>query len=114
MTLEELMNQLSLIAEVHGNAEIQVVTQPNWPLHHRVSGVCLHSEQAAEIKELREFIAEEVINDPKDIEDAQAQIAKLEESQVFSIIFVEGSYIGYGSRDCWNEDNQLHRLGDNY
>jgi hypothetical protein len=32
MTLEELMNQLSLIAEVHGNAEIQMVTQPNWPL----------------------------------------------------------------------------------
>ena len=39
MTIKELIAELENIEELHGDLEIRLATQPNWPFEHEIDSV---------------------------------------------------------------------------
>ena len=82
-TLGELIEALEeLRSEVGDNAEVRLVTQPNWPLEYTIHGVTT----GAAINQ-----SEEDEGDDEDVTEDNV------------VYICEGTQLGYGSKRAWDE-----------
>jgi hypothetical protein len=79
MKVRELME---LLAKQDADAEVCMVTQPNWPMEHAVAGVAVRSEL---------FDA--------DVEPATEKYA--DGTSANDVVLVEGTWLRYGQRTAW-------------
>lgn len=83
MTLGELIERLEeLRDDVGDDAEVRLMTQPNWPFENSIRGLTT---------------AEEIARSDED-EDGDDEV-EVDENVVY---IVEGGQIGYGSKNAWN------------
>ena len=84
MTLSELIERLEeLRDEVGENAEVRIMSQPNWPFENSIKGLTT-SRQMNEQADPEDVDVSENENDPE------------------VVFIVEGSQLGYGSKNAWN------------
>lgn len=76
MTVNELIERLQ---EFNGDAEVHLMTQPNWPFDNLVAGVCSQEEMNA---------------DEGDTADVDPEAATV-------VFIVEGGQIAYGNARAW-------------
>lgn len=81
MTLTELNEKLqNLIEEGHDpDADVLIMSSPNWPFEHTVAGICTRQE---------------LVSDGGDPED----ISEPDGGEVF---IIEGSQLRYGNKAAW-------------
>jgi hypothetical protein len=93
---------IELLSEMEGHEEVRLATQPHYPLQAKLEGVKFVETNAEEISEIEEHIARGEL-EPEDIEEAQAQIARLKASNDKIVYLLEGSSRGYGSKIWWDQ-----------
>jgi hypothetical protein len=101
-TVRDLINQLEMIAEEHGdNTEVRMTYQQNYPLTSKIKAR-LFIENEADDRDARDL--ERLINTPGELDDekaeARAELARIKAIPVV-VHIVEGSHVGYGSRKAW-------------
>jgi hypothetical protein len=105
MTLDQLIEDLSnLSAAGHGEAQIRLAHQPSYPHEYNFGGMKLVNPNEREMSEITEFLNGGEGNAEERYE-AQTKLEELTELNEHIIYFLEGSYIGYASKDLWDEDN---------
>lgn len=90
MNINDLISELTHIAEAHPDAEVRFASQPNWPFEYEISdiAVCnLAEESEAEDDDLREWmedgdVDEEVIREWMDIDNDEVVVYLGEGSQL--------------------------------
>jgi hypothetical protein len=88
MTLGELIERLEeLRDDVGADAEVRLMTQPNWPFENSIRGVTTADEILA-----------------ADIDDGETTDVEIsDEDAIGNVVYiVEGGQIGYGSKNAWN------------
>lgn len=106
MTLEELIKKLKNMVETDpelAEAEVHMVTQPHYPLVTQLSHVKLQSKNAEEIADAKKELCDMI--DQSSRAEVQEYIDQLERDEEHTIVMVEGSWVDYGSRSLWNDEN---------
>lgn len=87
MTVGELIEMLE---EQDEEAEVKLMTQPSWPFEYTIAGI-------TSSREILRAQADEMDGEAAD----EAEAAGEEEGEV--IYLLEGTQLGYGSREAWNQ-----------
>lgn len=84
MTINELISRLEEYRdELGGDAEVRLMTQPNWPFENAIVGVCSGEE-------INAAGDEDDLNDDGDVEADQV------------VYILEGGQLGYGTKRAWS------------
>jgi predicted dinucleotide-utilizing enzyme len=106
MTIEELIKKLQDIIEVDpelAKAEVHMATQPHYPLVTKLSHIKTISTNGDDIEEAQKEL--DVVLDQRSRDELEAYIAEQIETNVHTIVMVEGDWVGYGSRKLWNDED---------
>ena len=88
MTIDDLIEYLEHYRdEIGGDAEVRLMTQPNWPLEYTICGLASQDEM------------DEQIEDDGEEEEASEETADDDEPVLY---IVEGRQVGYGSKRTWD------------
>lgn len=107
MTIDELLQDLQhLSAAGHGKAEIRIAHQPGYPHQCKVHSIKLVDLKAEPIEEIVEFLNHAIPGeDDEAVIEAKKQLEKLRIEDSHVLYVTEGTYVGYASKDLWDEDN---------
>lgn len=106
MTLKELIKKLQNIVETDpelAKAEVHLAHQPTYPLLTKLSHVKLQSKNAEEIADAKKELSDMI--DQSSLTEIQEYIDQLERDEEYTIVMVEGSWVDYGSRSLWNDED---------
>ncbi len=101
MTLSDLIDQLTSLAEDYPEAEIRIAMQPTWPMESGILHVRLIGTEDENIADIKRILADEALTESERGE-ATEELTRLEAENRSTLYFVEGSHIGYASRDLWD------------
>jgi hypothetical protein len=109
MKVSELIEllQMSIIDNDGEDMEVQMVYQQNWPLCSKIHNVKVMNEDAKSLKEDKENVLEEFKAghmSHEEYNNAVAELDRMLKDKPNIVYIVEGSHVGYGSRDAWEED----------
>lgn len=88
MTVSEL---IELLEDCDPDAEVLLMSQPNWPFENTVAGVTVRSE----IEDRDEDEADD------EEEDEEAPRGPDDGTRANDVFILEGTQLRYGSRDAW-------------
>ncbi|MDP2324292.1 MAG: hypothetical protein Q8N51_09720 [Gammaproteobacteria bacterium] len=104
MKIEDLINTLEELAEIHPGIEVRLMTQHSWPFENNIQGITTTSamdeaEHEDEISRLQDLGIS-----PEDAEDAEAAECQSKPSTPAKeevVYLVEGRQLGYGRKSAW-------------
>jgi hypothetical protein len=95
MKIEDLINTLEELAEIHPGIEVRLMTQHSWPFENNIQGITTTSAMdEADLEAERDRREEQGI--PTEHLPSEPEPAKEE-----VVYLVEGRQLGYGRKSAW-------------
>lgn len=117
MRLSELLQQLVEIAqsanpdhedildsELEVDPEIRIAMQPSWPMESHLMQLRTVNSNGEYIADIERILKERGLTESERGE-ATEELERLRDENEIRIYMVEGSHIGYSSKDLWDQED---------